>query len=87
MLTLGVLPTNDEKSFRIGFITSKRIGGAVIRNRLRRRLREIVRVEQARINGGIWCVVIARPAAARTSYRALKDEWLHLAERASILAP
>ena len=87
MLTLGVLPTNDEKSFRIGFITSTRIGGAVVRNRLRRRLREIVRVEQARITGGIWCVVIARPAAARTSYRALKDEWLHLAERASILAP
>ena len=58
-----------------------------MRNRVRRRLREIVRTEQERIEDGVWCVVIARPAAARSSYRALKDEWLRLAKRASILAP
>lgn len=86
-LTLGVLLAEEEKSFRAGFITSRKVGGAVVRNRVRRRLREIVRGEQGRIEKGIWCVVIARPAAARLSYRALKDEWLHLAERASILAP
>jgi ribonuclease P protein component len=87
ILMLGVLEPKDEKSFRTGFVTSKRVGGAVVRNRLRRRLREIVRADQQRLRAGFWCVVIARPAAARASYRALKDEWLHLAERASILAP
>lgn len=85
-LVLGVLTTEKEKSFRAGVVTSKRIGDAVVRNRVRRRLREIIRTEQKKMRKGVWCVLIARPAAAQTSYRALKDEWLHLAERASILA-
>jgi ribonuclease P protein component len=86
-LVLGVLVMEDEKSFRVGFVTSKRLGGAVVRNRVRRRLRDVVRTQQGRLREGFWFVVVARPAAARASYRALKDEWLHLAERASILAP
>jgi ribonuclease P protein component len=86
-LVLGVLVKEDEKLFRVGFVTSKRIGGAVVRNRVRRQLRDMVRTQQARLRPGFWFVVIARPAAARTTYGALKDEWLRLAERASILAP
>lgn len=86
-LVLGVLVQQDEESFRVGFVTSKRIGGAVVRNRVRRRLRDLVRTQQGRLREGFWFVVVARPAAARASYRALKDEWLRLAERASILAP
>jgi ribonuclease P protein component len=86
-LVLGVLVKQDEESFRVGFVTSKRIGGAVVRNRVRRRLRDVVRTQQGRLREGFWFVVVARPAAARASYRALKDEWLRLAERASILAP
>jgi ribonuclease P protein component len=87
MLVLGVLAKQDEKLFRVGFITSKRIGGAVVRNRVRRRMRDIVRTGQAQLRPGFWFVLIARPAAARASYGELKDEWLRLAERASILAP
>jgi ribonuclease P protein component len=87
LLILGFLRTKRTERFQAGFVTSKRIGGAVVRNRVRRRLRDIVRTEQGRLQEGFWCVVIARPAAARASYRALKDEWLRLAERASILAP
>lgn len=86
-LILGVLAQEKEKLFRAGFVTSKRVGGAVMRNRVRRRLRDIVRTQQGRLRKGFWFVVIARPAAAGASYRALKDEWLRLAERASILAP
>jgi ribonuclease P protein component len=87
LLVLGVFAHNEEKSWRAGFVTSKRIGGAVVRNRVRRRLRDIVRTQQARLREGFWFVVVARPAASRASYRELKDEWLRLAERASILAP
>jgi ribonuclease P protein component len=87
LLALGVKPDRETSGFRAGFVTSKRIGGAVIRNRVRRRLREVVRKQQVRLREGIWFVVIARPAAARASYRALEDEWLRLAKRASILAP
>ena len=56
------------------------------RNRVRRRLREIVRINQTALRPNIWLVTIAQPAAARASYRALEDEWLRLAKRASILA-
>jgi ribonuclease P protein component len=84
---LGVLATEEEKLFRVGFVTSKRIGGAVVRNRVRRRLRDVVRTQQKKLRAGFWFVVIARPAAAHAPYSVLKDEWLRLAERASILAP
>lgn len=87
LLVLGVLAVESTEPFRAGIVTSRRVGGAVVRNRVRRRLREIVRRHQARVRPGFWLVTIARPPAARASYRALEDEWLRLAERAFILAP
>ena len=87
LLVLGVLVQKEEKALRAGFITTKRLGGAVLRNRVRRRLRDIVRKEQGRLRPGVWIVLVARSAAARAGYQELKDEWLRLAERASILAP
>lgn len=87
LLVLGLLETGEAKPFRAGFVTSKRVGSAVIRNRVRRRLREIIRRHQHETRNGLWIVVIARAAAARATYAALEDEYLRLAKRASILAP
>jgi ribonuclease P protein component len=86
-LVLGVAPVAEEKSYRAGFITPKHIGTAVVRNRVRRRLRDILRTNQLRLRTGLWLVVVARPYAANATYQQLRDEWLRLAERASILAP
>lgn len=86
-LVLGALKLKEEESFRAGFVTPKHIGTAVVRNRVRRRLRDIVRTAQPRLRAGVWLVVVARPYAARATHTQLKDEWLRLAERASILAP
>ena len=85
LLMLSVLPVDGEKRFRVGLITSRRVGGAVARNRVRRRLREIVRRNQQALKGGIWFVVIARRSAAQTDSAALEAEWLRLAQRAGIL--
>ena len=87
LLLLGILAHEDQEQFRVGFVTSKRIGGAVVRNRVRRRLREIVRTHQGRLRRGFWLVLVAHPRAGRATSAELKDEWLRLAERASILAP
>jgi ribonuclease P protein component len=87
LFMLGVLAVEDAGPFRAGFVTSRRLGGAVVRNRVRRRLREIVRRHQPNVQGSFWIVLIARAAAAHASYGALEDEWLRLANRASILAP
>ena len=86
-LVLGAARVSEEKAFRAGFITPKHIGTAVVRNRVRRRLRDIVRTQQERLHTGHWLVVVARPYAVNATYQQLKDEWLRLAERASILAP
>jgi ribonuclease P protein component len=84
-LMLNVMPVENSGPWRAGFVTSGRLGGAVVRNRVRRRLREIVRRHQHELRNGVWFVIIARHEAATASYSALKDEWLRLARRASIL--
>ena len=87
MLTLGVLKNAEPSSYaRAGFVTSKRIGGAVARNYARRRLREIFRKHQHELLPGVWVVTIASSRAVDASFRALEDEWLRLAQCASILA-
>jgi ribonuclease P protein component len=85
-LTLGVLTRDEDNGVRAGFITSRAIGNAVKRNRVRRRLREIVRRHQHEIVAGTSIVTVARAVAADVTYRDLEDEWLRLAKRASILA-
>ncbi len=86
LLFLGVLEVEAKSGFRVGFVTSKRVGGAVVRNRVRRRLREIVRRHQHEIRNDVWLVLVARPAAARASSARLKDEWLRLGKRAGIFS-
>jgi ribonuclease P protein component len=85
-LTLGVLKNAEPiVGVRAGFITSRRVGRAVARNRTRRRLREIFRKHQHEISSGVWIVTIASAGATRETSQALEDEWLRLARRASIL--
>ncbi len=85
LLTLSATVVENSGLCRVGFITSRRLGSAVIRNRVRRRLREIVRQHQHDLRQDFWIVLIAKRDGANASYRALEDEWLRLARRASIL--
>jgi ribonuclease P protein component len=85
LLMLNVLPVENSGPCRAGFVTSRRVASAVVRNRVRRRLREIVRQHQHDLREGFWIVLVARRDAANASYRALEHEWLRLARRASIL--
>jgi ribonuclease P protein component len=87
LMVLSVLSAGGEAAARIGFVTSRRVGGAVERNLVRRRLREIVRAARPQLKSGLWLALIARQAAARASFQALRDEWQQLAERSSILTP
>src|SRR3954454_18219663 len=66
-LVLGAANVKEENTFRAGFITPKHIGTAVVRNRVRRRLRDIVRTQQQRLRAGIWLVVVARPYAVNAT--------------------
>lgn len=59
---------NGLEHNRYGFIISKQIGRAVVRNQLRRRLREIIRLKRETIATGYDVVLIARPEAAGKPY-------------------
>src|SRR5919202_3894793 len=58
---------NDLELTRCGFVVSRRVGKAVVRNRVRRRLREIIRRRLPQIEAGWDVVFSARPAAARAT--------------------
>lgn len=85
LLRIGVLKDTEITPSRIGLITSKRVGGAVDRNKIRRRLREIIRADRAKLASGFDIVVVAKSAAAQAAFDDLRAEWLLLARRLSIL--
>ena len=60
LLTLSLAP-NGLPHNRYGFITSKRLGKAVARNRVRRLLREVMRELHPQLEAGFDILVIARP--------------------------
>lgn len=78
-------PDGASSSARIGFSVSKRVGGAVRRNRVKRRLREAVRRRLWKTRPGWDMIVIARPEAADADYTALADELHELLTRARLL--
>jgi len=80
-------PPEESGCARAGIITSKRVGGAVVRNKVRRRLRELIRASRGGFPAGGLIVVIAKPGAAAASFEELRAEWLLLARRLSILPP
>ena len=75
--------TNGLVFSRYGFSVTKNIGNAVVRNRVRRVLREIIRVLQ--IKPGWDIVFIARPDIINTDYHQLRHSMVRLLSRADLL--
>ena len=57
---------------RLGVTVSTKLGHAVVRNRVRRRIREIFRLSQGKMKQGYDCIVVARTRAAHADYWELK---------------
>mgnify|MGYP000876808945 CR=1 FL=1 len=72
---------------RLGVSVSTKLGGAVVRNRVRRRLREIYRLHEDRFLPGWDIVVVARSKAVDASFDELTRSYLSLAKKAGILRP
>jgi len=66
--------SDDSHGPRIGFVVSRAVGGAVIRNRVRRRLRHLMRERLEALPAGSRLVVRAQPAAAGADYRDLGED-------------
>ena len=87
-LTLLVAP-NALSHNRYGFVVSKRVGKAVTRNLVKRRLREVLRqLDRAgRIPPGHDLALIVRPALAEASFAEARDAVTDLLARARLLRP
>lgn len=72
LVALYALRTGNP-DVRVGFSVSKRVGKAIVRNRVKRLMREAVRCHLPRIRSGQDLVFIARPAAAGASYQQIMD--------------
>jgi ribonuclease P protein component len=58
------------------------VGGAVVRNRVKRRIREWFRIQRGSLGAGVDWVVIARPPAAALAREAAEDELSRLSRAA-----
>ncbi|HEX2908317.1 MAG TPA: ribonuclease P protein component [Phototrophicaceae bacterium] len=83
-LLLGVLPNGLEHN-RYGFVTSKQVGKAVVRNRVRRLLREAVRQLHPRLKPGVDVVLVARPSLVEKPFSAIQRTVEQLCYQAQIL--
>ncbi len=76
---------NRTATNRVGVTVSKKLGCAVVRNRVRRRLREVYRLNETRFTPGWDIVVVARSRCVKADFHQLTHAYLSLAEKAGIL--
>ena len=70
---------------RVGITVSKKLGKAHIRNRVRRRIREIYRLNEDRFQPGWDIVVVARAKSVDADFGKMTKAYLQLAEKTGIL--
>lgn len=63
MLVAASSRGDDSTGPRLGLTVSRKVGGAVVRNRVKRRVREWFRLSRAQLSAGVDLVVIARRGA------------------------
>ena len=76
---------NRTEGNRVGITVSKKLGKAHIRNRTRRRIREVYRLNEEAFLSGWDIVVVARSKAVDAEFSRLTKSYLSLAKKAGIL--
>lgn len=74
-----------HEHLRLGISVSKKVGNAVVRNRIRRRVKEIVRHHIDAILPRYDLVLIARIGAAEQDFHAMEKSILHVLKRAKLV--
>ena len=76
---------NRTENNRVGITVGKKLGKAHIRNRTRRRIREVYRLNEEKFLSGWDIVVVARGRAVEAPFDKLTESYLSLAKKAGIL--
>jgi ribonuclease P protein component len=86
-LAILLVQANTLDVSRFAFVASRRVGNAVVRNRAKRLLREVVHHRLSDVEAGWDCMVIARNAMADASYMEVETAVSQLLTRAHLLQP
>jgi len=74
LVALSSLPTKEASRGRLGLTVSRKVGGAVVRNRVKRWLRASYRGCAFRLPVSVDAVAIARPSAAKAGFSGLSND-------------
>ncbi len=72
------------RQLKVGFSVSKKVGNAVTRNKVKRRLRECFRPYLGGVKTGLY-VIVARPSAAKATFQSMQKDLQHLLKKQNAL--
>ena len=76
---------NRQGMSRLGVTVSTKLGHAVVRNRVRRRFRELYRLHKPEMQPGYDVILVARGRAVRSTYQQLDETYLRLLRQAGLV--
>ena len=79
-----VMLAAKSRGLQVGFSVSKKVGNAVIRNKVKRRLRECFRPYLGDVKTGLY-VIVARPSAAKATFQSLQRDVRYLLKKQDAL--
>jgi ribonuclease P protein component len=84
LLVLVALMQGNEQPSQFCIITGKKLGGAVQRNRIKRRLRAVIQSNQVRLKTGYLVVIIARNRVIDAPFASLETAFLDMCKRTGV---
>ena len=84
-MTMAYAVEPNSTLAKVAVVTSRKVGKAVVRSKVRRRLREILRHLRPDLVEGCELICWAKPPAAKAKFSSLREECLILAKKLSIL--
>lgn len=77
--------SSKTKNIKVGLAVTKKVGHAVVRNKIRRRLREIIKKQLPNLKQNYNIIVVARDNISKASFVELENEFIKLTKKANLV--